>query len=381
MKEVDHTKVYKEKQYLIFDFEDGKTVKYDFAVKKAIGKSGKYVKDLRSQLSGMTMNKLIECCEDKKYAKFLKFVQNKSHYSIENIGTILSRVPFYSKYEQIFSAGFEDIVDSSYFSKTIHDIPKSLVKLARSREIKISDRRCEFWKRNPDAHCIGYELDYISLTDEDILNVWSYERSYREPNTYVYLYVSYFNTLIDEYGYTAKALFKYIDTLKTYEALEDIRYVMRELYDYAKMMKTISPKFDKYPRNFLTTHKIACRNYNRLKKEFSEEIFRKRINSDYECSFGDYQFVYPKSTQEIKDEAVQQNNCVASYIDSVIDGDCHIMFLRKKDFPDKSLVTIEIKDNIIVQAKRKFNDPVTEEDQKAIDAWNKKFSKKKEKAA
>ena len=57
------------------------------------------------------------------------------------------------------------------------------------------------------------------------------------------------------------------------------------------------------------------------------------------------------------------------------------MFLRKKDFPDKSLVTIEIKDNIIVQAKRKFNDPVTEEDQKAIDAWNKKFSKKKEKAA
>ena len=381
MKGVDCTKVYKEKQYLIFDFEDGKTVKYDFAVKKAIGKSGKYVKDLRSQLSGMTMKELIECCEDKKYAKFLKFVQNKSYYSIENIGTILSKVPFYSKYEQIFSAGFEDIVDSNYFSKTIHDIPKSLVKLARSREVKISDKRCEYWKHNPDAHCIGYELDYMSLTDEDILNIWTSQRGYREPYSCHYLYESYFNTLIDDYGYTAKALFKYIDALKTYEALEDIQHIMRELYDYANMMKAISPKFDKYPRNFLTTHKIACRNYNRLKKEFSEEIFRKRITPKYECSFGDYQFIYPKSTQEIKDEAVQQNNCVASYIDSVIDGNCHIMFLRKKDLPDKSLVTIEIKDNVIVQAKRKFNDPVTEEDQKVIDAWNKRFSKKKEKVA
>ena len=371
-----YTKVYKEKQFLIFDFEDGKTVKYDFAIKKAIGKSGKYVKDLRSQLTGMTMNELIECCEDKKYAKFLKFVQNKSYYSIENIGTILSRVPYYSKYEQIFSAGFEDIVDSSCFNKTIHDIPKSLVKLARNRCIKISDKRCEYWKHNSDAHCIGYELDYMSLTDEDILKIWSHERSYREPNSYHYLYESYFNVLIDDFGYTAKALFKYIDALKTYEALEDICYLMRELYDYARMMKTISYKFDKYPRNFLTTHKIACRNYNRLKKEFPEEIFRKRITPEYECSFGDYQFIYPKSTQEIKDEAVQQNNCVASYIDDVIDDKCHIMFLRKKDKPNDSLVTIEIRNNKIVQAKRKFNYPVTDEDQKAIDAWDKKFSKK-----
>ena len=57
------------------------------------------------------------------------------------------------------------------------------------------------------------------------------------------------------------------------------------------------------------------------------------------------------------------------------------MFLRKKDLPDKSLVTIEIKDNVIVQAKRKCNDPVSEDEQKVIDAWNKRFSKRKEKAA
>lgn len=50
-------KVYKEKQYLVFDFEDGSVVKYDFATKKAIGKKGAPVKtfvgsfaDIRSEI-------------------------------------------------------------------------------------------------------------------------------------------------------------------------------------------------------------------------------------------------------------------------------------------------------------------------------------------
>lgn len=160
-----------------------------------------------------------------------------------------------------------------------------------------------------------------------------------------------------------------------------MNFLILELYDYANMMKQLSPKFDKYPRHFLTTHKIACRNYNRMKKEFSEELFKKRINKQYECSFGDYIFIYPDSTQDIKDEATMQNNCVTSYIDKVIDGQCHILFLRKKNKPDESLVTIEVRNNHIVQARRRFNDDVTVEDQKAIDAFNKKFGNKEDKAA
>lgn len=164
-------------------------------------------------------------------------------------------------------------------------------------------------------------------------------------------------------------------------AVEDMGFLIRELCDYANMMSQLSPKYDKYPRHFLTTHKIACRNYNRMKKEFSEELFKKRINKQYECSFGDYIFIYPESTQDIKDEATMQNNCVASYIDKVIDGECHILFLRKKNKPDESLVTIEVRNNHIVQARRRFNDDVTAEDQKAIDAFNKKFANKEDKVA
>lgn len=180
---------------------------------------------------------------------------------------------------------------------------------------------------------------------------------------------------------TGNDLWLYLDRIKTFEAVEDMGFLIRELYDYANMMNQLSPKYDKYPRHFLTTHKIACRNYNRMKKEFPEELFRKRINKQYECSFGDYIFIYPKSTQDIKDESVQMSNCVSSYIDDVIDGKCHILFLRKKNKPDESLVTIEVRNNHIVQARRRFNDDVTAEDQKAIDAFNKKFVNKEDKAA
>lgn len=321
------------------------------------------------------MNQLIDCCEDKKYARFLNFVRREYSYNISNIGTILSKVPSYSRFEQIFSAGFENIVNAHSFTKSINDIPKSLIKIARDRSVVISDKTCDYWKKNPDNHYIGYNLKYISLTDKDVLDTWSSE-FYKNGER-----CSIFNTLIEEYGYNAKSLFLYVDTLKTFEAIEHIGYLMKELYDYARMMKAISPKFDRYPRNFLTTHKIACRNYNRLKKEFPEELFKVRINKDYECTFGDYQFIYPTSTQDIKDEAVMQNNCVASYIDDVVDGKCHIMFLRKKTSPKNSLVTIEIRNNSIVQAKRRFNDPVTDEDQLAIDYWNKKFCGKKERIA
>ena len=64
-------KVYKEKQFLSFELDDGKTVKYDFATKKAIGKRGKPVKNLCSQLKDLTINDVIDNCVDEKYAKFL----------------------------------------------------------------------------------------------------------------------------------------------------------------------------------------------------------------------------------------------------------------------------------------------------------------------
>lgn len=369
-------KIYKDKQYLVFDFEDGRNVKYDFATKQAIGIKGKPVRDLNKQLHGLTLDELFNCCTDQNYANFLKFVQREGTRDANNIGTILKYVPEYSKYEQIFSAGFEDVVNMyefKYDSFSISDIPRSLIKVAKNHQIKINKFMVDNWKKNPDAYYLAYQLDYISLNDNDLTALFN-----KKNYNYRVGYFSAFSELINKYNYNAKSLLLYLDQLKTFEALDDMRDLIEELYDYVKMMDTISKKYDKYPRHFLTTHQIASRNYNRLKREFPEELFKQRINKEYECTYKDYVFIYPDCVQDIKTEAASQNNCVASYIDRVIDGSCHILFLRKKDHPKDSLVTIEVVNNKIVQAKRRFNYPVTQEDQEAIDYWDKKFSEKKE---
>lgn len=371
-------KVYKERQFLIFDFEDGKTVKYDFATKTTIGKKGKPVKNLCSQLSGISMNDIIECCTDEKYARFLSFVKreySRRYNYIQNVGTILDKVPYYAKYEQFFSAGIEDIIGNN-FGYTISEIPKALIKLCRSHKIQLSNKLMEYYKQKPNEYQLAYGLEYISLNDNDIYNILTYDNDRYDRGTRSWIYESYFIKLLDEYGYTAKGLLNYLDHIKTFEAIEDMRHLIRELFDYARMMKEISNKFDKYPRHFLTTHKIACRNYNRLKEQFEEDKFKNRINKDMEKTFGEYRFFYPTCTQDIKDEAVSQNNCVASYIQRVVDGQCHILFLRYKDEPNKSLVTIEVRNDKIVQALQKYNHPLTKEQREVVDKWNNWWSNK-----
>lgn len=376
-------KVYKDKQFLVFEYENEKTVKYDFATKTPIGISGKPVKDLKSQLSGFTLDELFDSCEDKTYGRFLRYIRDASsrhRYIISNIGTILERVPEYSNLEQIFSAGIESVIDLNRFNYTINQIPKALIKLAKTHKIKLSMQFIDFYNINPDAYYLAYKLEYLSMTDDDIFDMltecYTTWRYIEETNKCVKW--TYFNKLINEYGYTAKALCLYVDEIMTLEAVEDSRDIIKELYDYARMMKQISHKFDKYPRNFLTTHRIACRNYNRMKMEFSEELFKKQIDKSLEFTYKDYKFIYPETTQDIKDEAAQQNNCVASYIDKVINGECHILFMRYKNRLDTSVVTIEVRNNEIVQARGKFNRVITPQEQEAVEKWNEKHKVKEE---
>lgn len=323
------------------------------------------------QLSGLTITDLIKNCRDDNYSNFLKFVKERESYCnfpISNIGTILDRVSKYSVYEQLFSSGLRDINPLS--NHLISSIPKGLIKLCRQYDLQLSDTLIDNYLESPDNFYCVFNKNYETLTNRDLFCIL--KGQYYDVN--IRHHKSMFNYLINEYGYTAKSLINYIDYCKTFEAIDDTGWLLYEIQDYAKMMKEISPKFDKYPRHFLTTHKIACRNYNRLKAQFDEAAFEQCVNADMEHTFGDYVFIYPKSTQEIKDEAVSMNNCVASYIDRVINRQCDILFLRKKDEQDKSLVTIEVRNNQIVQARQRFNDSVTEAQQTAIDKWNKWYA-------
>jgi hypothetical protein len=376
----------KENQYLVFYFDDGKNVKYNLATGETIGKLGKPVKDICTQLRGYDLLQVINSFENENYKNFLSFLDknfiNKSTSSrnswhrvnrITNIGSFLSRIDKYKYFEQYFACGIKRL--DRKINYKLNEIPKNLIRICKMSDIELSDSLIENYKKNPDlfANLLNYE--YLSINKKNILGVLYSE----------YYYKNKFDQLINHYNYKPISLLQYIDNLMTYEALDNFYSVVGELLDYCNMMSKISPKYEKYPKNFLTTHKIATRNYNRLIQQFIEEDFKKVINFNLEYTYNNYKIIYPKTTQDIKDEAVQQNHCVASYIQNVIDGKTHILFLRDKENLEKSLVTLEVKNYKVVQAKGKFNRDVTKEEQFIINKYNEKlikiYNKEKEKIA
>ena len=141
----------KEKQFIIFTLDDGKTVKYDLSTGKTYGKTGKEVKSITTQLRGYNVVDLIENFADENYSRFLSFLNRKVvnkirggsrwGYSsvgtkVSNIGTFLSKINNYRFFEQYFTAGISDIdVD---FPLKISELPKGFLIHVRSWEKKVT---------------------------------------------------------------------------------------------------------------------------------------------------------------------------------------------------------------------------------------------------
>ena len=358
---------YKDHSCLVFHMDDGKDIKYDFATQSIIGSRGKPVKSVNGHFASMSIHEMLACCSDPCYARFLNFVFNRSGCRCTNMGSVLRNIPRYANCEQYFSAGLDLREDIRI---PFSEVPKGFVHLAKANSLPVTEKFLNAYKDDPELFQVAFSLELQTISPKELLEALT-----RGASTRYYITGTQSNAhrLIKDYGYTPKALVLYLDRLSTFEALPPFKTI-GELEDYARMMQRISPKFDRYPRHFLTTHEIASRNYNRCRMRFDEESFARRIDRRMECTIGDYVFIYPSCTQDIKDEASQQNNCVASYISNVIDGRCHILFMRYKSSPEKSLVTLEIVNGKVVQARRHFNYNITDTDQQAIDAWEKIYS-------
>ena len=101
-----------------------------------------------------------------------------------------------------------------------------------------------------------------------------------------------------------------------------------------------------------------------------KELYKKRgkfagIKKNYKRNVGiygwenkDFKFILPKTYEDIIDEGQMQHNCVGasdSYMLKMATDQSFIVFMRKKEDPDKSFYTIEIEKARIVQAYSAYN--------------------------
>jgi hypothetical protein len=95
----------------------------------------------------------------------------------------------------------------------------------------------------------------------------------------------------------------------------------------------------------------------------------------YENAYLEYQddqylIKIPRSAEDVRDEGRQQGHCIAQqYINHIAVGDTVCVFMRKVNQPDRSYITIEIRNNVIRQACVGDNNSVPEEQRQWIRHW------------
>ena len=148
--------------------------------------------------------------------------------------------------------------------------------------------------------------------------------------------------------------------------------IMQTYYDYLQMEYEMFGKIkDKYPSYLKTQHDITVNKYN-VWEQYNNDlrIFDNSQENQYlEYKDNNYTIMLPKNSAEIIDEAIQQHNCLASYIDRIAENQTIVLFMRDNKDLEKSLVTLEVKDNEIKQAKQVLNNEIDEKQRNFLIKW------------
>ena len=174
--------------------------------------------------------------------------------------------------------------------------------------------------------------------------------------------------------YTFGKFMDYVCEEAVNQGFKSLNSFMSELRDYLDMCVSMDIKPTLYSSYLKQTHDITSRNYEVKLTEEQAEMFENAYKDfkPFVTEDKTYSIVRPKNADDVKHEGSALNHCVYSYLSKIIKRNCLIVFLRKTDKLDKSLVTIEVENKAIVQARGASNRSITEEEYRAICEYAKK---------
>ena len=147
--------------------------------------------------------------------------------------------------------------------------------------------------------------------------------------------------------------------------------------DYLHMLEELNTPFTDdvlFPENLQLAHDNATNTLNLLERELEEQQYqeRKKQLKALETEIDDLLFLAPHSLQEIVEEGQVLHHCVGSqhYLEQHTKGKTTIVFIRRKEEPDKPYFTLEYREKRVIQVQGKYNrGHVPEEVEEAIEQW------------
>lgn len=186
-------------------------------------------------------------------------------------------------------------------------------------------------------------------------------------------------------------LIKYFSSISTWHLKEILKYCKPyDLYNYKlkdtwlyldyigfckELRYNLKDKSVLYPVNLREKHDELQHLIQINKNEHTTKIIKARYNQIKQNTYENKKFIiYPtKSVEEMINESAQQNNCVKTYANRVAKGECDIYFMRLVNEREKSLVTVEVQDNKVVQQRIKNNMDTTPEQKRFLKKWEKEI--------
>lgn len=416
------------------DENAGKKAKFDLSTGDFISPSGRKVKALDKYLNKYSVDTLIDSFEDEKYRKYLKFIKDMVQYNDNiscgrmSVNNLLLGAKKYMEFEKFYAYGVEvdylsckkyeyipwtqEEIDEYekknnrklYYTPNhgiakfikFEDLPKVVLQFYKDHKIKIEYDMIEERNKDMIIHAIDkvksintgkddYKLIFYCAFIESCYNIkpsFSEENDLRNYISGASFYRT--STLLEDYYCDLNKLIEYIEYLMEVEHLASMDdewkrgsngpvEILDQLLDYNIMQKRLcgDEKYDKYPKNFLTTKNIVTYKYNTLiKQEKAKRLSQNIYRPELEFETAGFTFISPKTPQDIIDEGKNMHNCVGGYVNRVVDGYATIIFMRLANSPDKSYITLELNENLtVIQSKRKYNRSLNVQERQVLNKY------------
>lgn len=289
----------------------------------------------------------------------------------------------YTGIEKLIKAEFYNLTNSciSYGSRAPIDLYQKRVK-------KVLGLTGEYYNliRDKDPTWREYEVTEqcqdvgIRATWEQIQKMSQYARNFA-----IYMRHS-----------TPHKMLKYIEGLKSEGPYAMRNQEVNDYHDYLQLAAGLGYNLDDdwilYPKNLKERHDQLTEEQNERKAELEKESDDKKDRklkrtikrkgwTRYEIEIGQLLIRLPKCAHEIRKEGNAQHHCVATYMDRMVAGETCILFIRKKEEPDKSYYTVEVRDDEVIQVRGKYNVAPSEDVEEFMKIFKKNLRKVERKAS
>ena len=281
------------------------------------------------------------------------------------------------KYSQLWKIAKEnDEIDIKYH--LLNNFPSTEL-LAKMGLYKLAVCSGDFNKGKSFKERFGVDKSYYEFMKKNNINrnELNILKMYKKPN------IENIKVLSKFYISDLEKVKKYVSIEKFAEYAKNKRNFDIQMYiDYLgfleKLKMDLKDKKYLFPKNLKEKHdeysrQILIKNNAKINRAINRRYKQLKQNT---YSNKKYIVMPAESFISLEDESTQQNHCVRNYAEKYAKGKCDIYFMREASTPNKSLVTIEVKERKIVQSRTKNNGNPNNNQIRFLNNWEKEVLNK-----